>query len=203
MEKQEARKRAIPRWVWLFAILCFAIPVIAIGGAIPTALGVGGGMYCIAVSRQSKKSLPRKLIHCMAMTTACWTLFMILAGGVAVFRQRFPDLMASKPAMRVENTQKAISSGIDDLTKKAEESIMSSEEARREIYAAALSMRDDIERATDRKRGLDTEVAEKQIEHIKKMHENRLEFATKFHKITREQLDEIIAEGDRKGWPID
>ena len=80
---------------------------------------------------------------------------------------------------------------------------MSSEEARREIYAAALSMRDDIERATDRKRGLDTEVAEKQIEHIKKMHENRLEFATKFHKITREQLDEIIAEGDRKGWPID
>ena len=69
-------------------------------------------------------------------------------------------------------------------------------------------MREEIEQAHERRadweaRGRDLTVVDKQIAHLEKMQEQSVDFATRFDKITREQLDQIIREGDRKGWPTE
>jgi hypothetical protein len=38
--------RELPRWSWIFFVLCGAIPVITLGGVIPVLIGVGGIAAC-------------------------------------------------------------------------------------------------------------------------------------------------------------
>jgi hypothetical protein len=197
-------KPPIPLWAWPFAAACIAIPIVAIGGAIPTAIGAGGAFYCIAVARKAGKTTRRKLVHCVAVSAACWVLFLAVAGGVALIQNRFPGLTNSEHF----HTQKADPSGIGEQTPDRQEIVLNDEAQRREIYAKAVRMRKHLELAVARReerreRGLDTEVSDKQIEHIKGMHEKRLEFMTRFYRISRQQLDDIIAEGDRKRWPTE
>lgn len=208
MPDQKVKKPAIPRWVWPFAAACASIPVLAIGGAIPTAIGVGGAFYCIAVARETKKTTRRKLVHCAAATVACWALFLAVAGGVALLQTRFPALIQSRHSRPVTGTQNADPSSIGQQTPDLQQTILTDETQRREIYAKAVRMRRQLELAIARKeerreRGLNTDVSDQQIAHIRDLHEKRLEFMTRFYKISREYLDEIIAEGDRKRWPTE
>jgi hypothetical protein len=150
----------------------------------------------------------RKLVHCVAVTAACWALFLGLLGGVATVQTRFPDFMQTKHTRPVAGTQNADPSSIGQFVSKPLENVLADEAKRREIYVRAVSMRQHMERANARRserrdKGLDLTVVDKQIEHIKKMHANRLDFTTRFYNITRQQLDEIIAEGDRKRWPTE
>ena len=52
-----------------------------------------------------------------------------------------------------------------------------------------------------RSAGRSVTVLEKQLAHCKKMDRSSREFAARFHKITSQQLDAIITEGDARGWP--
>ena len=54
-DAQETRKRPAPVWAWLFVIGCVLIPVLALGGAIPGAIGGGGAFACYSIARDSGK----------------------------------------------------------------------------------------------------------------------------------------------------
>jgi len=208
MSAQPNKKQPVPRWVWLFAAACIAIPVLSLGGAIPGAIGVGGAFYCVAVARQSGKTTRRKLVHCAAATAACWALFLGLAAGVVAFQGRLSGLMQSKQPPPVGETQNADPSGIAQQTSPLPQALSTDEAKRREIYARAVRTRKHLELAIARRselldKGYDTNVADKQIEHIREMHKKRLEFISQFYKISREQLELIIAEGDRNRWPTE
>ena len=207
---QNHPKASLPIWVWPFAVTCFAIPVISVGGAIPTGLGVGAGFYCLAVAREGNKTTHRKLFHCGAAMAAAWTLFLVVAGGAAVLQ----DKVFSPKAAQHHEEQFADTDGVaPNTTRTASVRENSSESAspgdakQREIYAKAVSMRDDIKDAEQRERDFRAkgmgEVAHKQVVHIKGMHESRQEFYAEFYDISRAELDEIIARGDRENWPHD
>lgn len=70
-----AAQPAIPPWAWVFVVACGAIPVVAIGGAIPMALGFGGAGGCIGLARDTKKPLGLRVGGCVAITVLCWALF--------------------------------------------------------------------------------------------------------------------------------
>ena len=208
MSDQKAKIPPLTPWAWLFAAACFAIPVLAIGGAIPTAIGVGGAFYCMAVTRETRKTKRRKLVHCASATLACWALFLGLAGGVMALRTNIPNFMQTKHTRPVSGTQNADPSSMGQQTPGLQVTVLTDEAQRREIFAKAVRMRKHLELAIARKsdrrdRGLDTKISDRQIEHVREMHEKRLEFMARFYKITREQMDEIIAEGDRERWPTE
>ena len=49
----------IPPWVWVFVVACGAIPVVALGGAVPMALGFGGARRSNDVSATSSNGPAR------------------------------------------------------------------------------------------------------------------------------------------------
>jgi hypothetical protein len=206
MPGQKTKMAPPPRWAWLFAAACIAIPIIAIGGAIPSAIGAAGAFYCLAVARETKKSTRGRLIHCAAVTAGCWVLFIGFAGGVMALRSNTPAASQMTRSQPASTAQTAAQIGIDQRAAEIQQDVMANEEKRREIYLMAVGLRDDLERVKARKadriaKGLDVTVSDRQIAHVDQMQKKHIDFTARFHKITRQQLDEIIAEGDRKGWP--
>lgn len=67
-----------PAWAWIFIITCIAIPIVAVGGALPTGIGVGGAAGCYQVARDKSKSLQTRVLSCVGLTVGAWILFGIL-----------------------------------------------------------------------------------------------------------------------------
>jgi hypothetical protein len=221
MRSNKPSRPRVPIWAWPFALVCFAIPVISLGGAIPAGLGVGAGFYCLAVSRESKRSTYRKLAHCGAAMALAWTLFLALAGGVAVLQSKMPEIFGGDPGRQARDRANPAqgfaiagsgsapqSAGSHPATRSSARNERGLDEATRyKIYAKATSLRDNIAQAEQREREFRAkgmgEVAARQVEHIRGMHEDRQEFIASFYDISREELDEIVARGDRGDWPRD
>jgi len=66
-----------PFWVLVFAVICLAIPVVALGGILPFILGFAGAGLCITVSKSPLKPSLRVLV-CVLITAAAWGLFLAL-----------------------------------------------------------------------------------------------------------------------------
>ncbi len=75
----------IPAWAWIFAVLCGAIPLVTLGGAIPAAIGFGGAGGCIGLARNPELNVAVRVIGCIAITAVCWLLFvgMFIAAAAA------------------------------------------------------------------------------------------------------------------------
>jgi hypothetical protein len=86
---EQTDRMPIPVWVWPFVVACVAIPVLALGGAIPGAIGGGGAFGCVSVARDPEKSLQVRVGICAAITVGCWFLFIVVLGGLAVLQSRF------------------------------------------------------------------------------------------------------------------
>ena len=88
-KKKESLKEAfsgLPPWAWLFVVACFAIPVITLGGAIPTGIGFGAAGGCAQVSKKPDWETAPKILTCAAIAAGAWILvFGVLA---AVFAAR-------------------------------------------------------------------------------------------------------------------
>jgi hypothetical protein len=194
------RLKGIPWWGWLSAIACFAIPIVALGGAIPGALGCGAAGYCLDYSRKPKVAARNRARRCSVVVLASWGLAFAFFGGV---RAMFPSDQQMVATRNVDSRGNEVA----EVTHRSAsgKSDLSDEAVRRKIYAMATRMREPLQHAADRlnddrARGRDTEFAAKQIAHIQGMHETQLDLAMKFHGISRSELDAIIAEGDRRGW---
>jgi hypothetical protein len=55
--KPKPKNPPIPAWAWIFAVLCAAIPLVTLGGAIPAGIGFGGAGGCIGLARNPELSL--------------------------------------------------------------------------------------------------------------------------------------------------
>jgi hypothetical protein len=67
-----------PGWVWIFVILCAAIPVLALGGGIPVVLGMLGSLYCLRTAVSPHVTPWLKPLICFGITLAAWGLFGLL-----------------------------------------------------------------------------------------------------------------------------
>ena len=76
LERAE-RVRNTPGWVYFFATLCGAIPLVALGGIIPIGIGIGGVSACLAVGRTNSLPGVVRLIGCIGVTVCCWILFAV------------------------------------------------------------------------------------------------------------------------------
>ena len=141
---------------------------------------------------------------------SAWTLFLAVAGGAAVLQDKVfspksashhEESFAEEDGRDTDYIQSASVPGAAGVSASLTDS------KKRELYAKAVSMRDDIERAKQRERDFRKkgmgDVAHKQLEHIKGMHESRQEFYADFYEITRAELDAIVARGDAEKWPRD
>lgn len=63
----------LPRWAWIFVVMCLAIPVITLGGALPGALGAGAAAGCASVAKKHEQSVRARVLICLAITGAAWT----------------------------------------------------------------------------------------------------------------------------------
>jgi hypothetical protein len=88
-EETKTPKPPIPGWAWLFIALIVAIPILTLGGAIPGAIGGGGGFGCAQIARDPEKPTPQKVLLCAIVTIACWAIFIIFLGGISVLQARF------------------------------------------------------------------------------------------------------------------
>ncbi|MEL6310435.1 MAG: hypothetical protein AAFR81_18735 [Chloroflexota bacterium] len=76
-------KLPTPWWGWLFIVVCVAIPVIAVGGAIPSAIGAGAAAGCYSVSKNPEMSATTRMGACLGITVIAWALFGGLIFAVA------------------------------------------------------------------------------------------------------------------------
>jgi hypothetical protein len=195
------------RWVWIFAVACFAIPVVSLGGAIPAMIGVGGGLGCLNIARQLATTTRHKVFQCGAVAAGCWAIFFAFAAGVALITGDL-DTAEKPPATSTPQTASSSMSagGSDELSALLASDDIEVDETRRKIYKKAISTRNHIEFAQEqrsriREKGFDTSGSDAQIARLKEMDEKHREFIARFYKISRTELEDIINEGDRKEWP--
>jgi hypothetical protein len=82
------RRRAAttPEWAYLFVVLCGAIPVISLGGAIPAVIGGGGAGLCLTVARAHSWSKGLRMFLCLGITVVAWFLFVAMISAVMRLR---------------------------------------------------------------------------------------------------------------------
>ena len=187
----------IPPWAWIFAVVCIVIPIAALGGAIPGALGLGGAAACIGISRKAEKSEATRVIWCTVVSVGCWCTY--IAVTLIVFA-------VSQPQGQVPGAHAGSRSSKGSGTFQPMPRVdLSDEDERRELYADAIRLRSRLEQTIVKRDvafadGRSTRVLDKQVTHLEGMHDSHLEFMVSFHGITADELDEIIDEGDTSGW---
>src|SRR5262249_39322361 len=71
-----------PGWAYLFAGACGLIPIVALGGMIPIAIGLGGAGSCVSVARLSTVPVLVGVLLCLLITGGCGAGFAILIAAV-------------------------------------------------------------------------------------------------------------------------
>lgn len=70
-----------PGWAYVFASLCGAIPVVALGGCVPALLGFGGGSMCLGLARWRALPVVLRVLGCILITGGAWILFVALVAA--------------------------------------------------------------------------------------------------------------------------
>lgn len=78
-----------PSWAWIFIFACVAIPVVALGGALPAGLGAGGALGCYRAARNTERSTRTNVMYCIGITIGVWAFFLALTFFI------FPMLLAN------------------------------------------------------------------------------------------------------------
>jgi hypothetical protein len=65
----------VPKWTWFFMVACFAIPVVSLGGGLPSVLAFAGITGTISISRTSRWPTAVRVGACALITLACWGVF--------------------------------------------------------------------------------------------------------------------------------
>jgi len=212
MPAQKAAKPPIPRWAWIFAAACFAIPVFTIGGAIPTAIGAFSGLGVMGIARQTHRPLRSKVIYCSVITGSAWTVFLVFLFALTALQAKHPKLRparnvaASRSAQVEPAARYSGSATVQSASLPAADEEEMTPAKRRKIYRMAVSMRYHIDSAKEqraklRAKGFDVSSRDEQIARLKEREQDHFDFVTRFHKIDRDELAVILAEGDRNNWP--
>ena len=210
----KAPKPPIPRWAWIFAAACFVIPVFTIGGAIPTAIGAFSGLGILGISRKPGFNTRKKVILCSLVTGSAWTVFLVFLFSLAALQAKHPQL--EQPLNKVLKAKRTSKEQAVSPPARAEFSSMRTEappqdeeskiEKEKKIYSMAIRMRYHIDVAVEQRakmkaKGFDVSSRDKMIERLEQREQDHFEFVMNFHKIDRNELDRIVAAGDRNHWP--
>lgn len=69
-----------PRWAWVFMGLCLLMPIVTLGGAVPSGIGFSGAWTAAKISSQSSWPIALRIFLCLAVTAGSWlALLMFLA----------------------------------------------------------------------------------------------------------------------------
>lgn len=85
-KKKESLKEAfsgVPAWAWPFIAACFAIPLMTLGGALPTGLGFGAAAGCAQVSKKPDWDTLPKVVTCAGIAGGAWILVLALVAALA------------------------------------------------------------------------------------------------------------------------
>ena len=75
----------VPWWGWVFAVLCFMVPIVSRGGALPVLIGLLGAMGCTKVSVSPDLSVPFRVLCCLGITVLVWIAFIALLNVISLF----------------------------------------------------------------------------------------------------------------------
>jgi hypothetical protein len=84
--KEVTQQPPMPKWAWIFIVLCAAIPVVAIGGAVPLLIGLAGGAACSRIAKHVSWSVAGRMAACAAVTLVSWVAFIAFIVGIGVLR---------------------------------------------------------------------------------------------------------------------
>ncbi|MBQ6885068.1 MAG: hypothetical protein IJN56_04945, partial [Clostridia bacterium] len=68
-------------WVWIYVVLSILIPIVAIGGALPTIIGILSLFWCVRTSVTPSISTLKKHLFCITIVMIAWLLFVSLVLG--------------------------------------------------------------------------------------------------------------------------
>lgn len=74
---QYVSKTTLPVWSWLFALTCFIIPILTIGGALPSLIGMGGGVYVLATANRRSESEWVRIAKMVGIILITWLVFLM------------------------------------------------------------------------------------------------------------------------------
>jgi hypothetical protein len=83
----------------MFVIACGIIPMLTVGGLIPTFLGVTGAVGCVAISRKEAWSVVSRVALCTCITGACWALFLAVYYPLLLLWLQPPPKPRPNPAL--------------------------------------------------------------------------------------------------------
>jgi hypothetical protein len=73
----------LPGWAWPFVVACFAIPLISLGGALPTGIGFGAAAGCAQVAKKPDWETMPRVLACAGIAGVAWVLFLALIAAMA------------------------------------------------------------------------------------------------------------------------
>lgn len=62
----------MPNWAWVFILACAAIPILALGGALPIVIGIFGAMSCRSIAMNEKRSTAVNVGLCAGVAILAW-----------------------------------------------------------------------------------------------------------------------------------
>lgn len=68
----------VPWWGWVFVVACGAIPLVTLGGALPTGLGVGGAAACAAIAKRPDWPIAGRVAACAGIAFVAWVALGVL-----------------------------------------------------------------------------------------------------------------------------
>jgi hypothetical protein len=76
----------VPWWGWVFVVACGAIPLVSLGGALPTGLGVGAAAAVAGISKRPDWPIAGRVAACGGIALAAWMAFVLIAVVTARIR---------------------------------------------------------------------------------------------------------------------
>lgn len=70
--------KSMPWWIWIFIVMCVAIPIISLGGILPIAIAILCSISCIRIGVSPNIGTTKKLLCCFGITALAWTVFGVL-----------------------------------------------------------------------------------------------------------------------------
>jgi len=77
------KKVLIPKWSYIFVVLCGIIPFVSLGGALPVLLGMGGAGICISTAMPTLV----RIVLSSVVTVMVWVLFIFLIAAIRSFQK--------------------------------------------------------------------------------------------------------------------
>ncbi|MBU1145382.1 MAG: hypothetical protein KJ971_05965 [Firmicutes bacterium] len=74
--------KKLPIMGWVFISACFAIPIVALGGLVPTLIGLGGAIFCARLSGSPYINPIIKFLGCVAITGLAWGVYFVFLNWI-------------------------------------------------------------------------------------------------------------------------